>query len=142
MFTVSQVKKKKNELGVSIYEVTMVFKFLTPFSQCPHFLKLCVIKCSLLFDHSPLKNHINLMTHNCHWTVKIGKFEIQFQMIDSKIWDLNWFDNDYLSWIKDAEIGSRKIAYTKGQLNSEWIYEVIVPPKMPTKNFSDFYRGS
>ena len=23
----------------------------------------------------------------------------------------------------------------KGQLNSEWIYEVIVSPKMPTKNF-------
>ena len=23
---------------------------------------------------------------------------------------------------------------TKGQLNSEWIYEVIVSPKMPTKN--------
>ena len=29
----------------------------------------------------------------------------------------------------------------KGQLNSEWIYEVIVSPKMPTKNFSDFWPG-
>jgi hypothetical protein len=27
---------------------------------------------------------------------------------------------------------------TKGQLNSERIYEVIVSPKMPTKNFLDF----
>ena len=27
---------------------------------------------------------------------------------------------------------------TKGQLNSEWIYEVIVSPKMPTKNWKDF----
>ena len=27
---------------------------------------------------------------------------------------------------------------TKGQLNSEWIYEVIVSPKMPTKTFKDF----
>ena len=27
---------------------------------------------------------------------------------------------------------------SKGQLNSEWIYDVIVSPKMPTKNFSDF----
>ena len=27
---------------------------------------------------------------------------------------------------------------TKGQLNLEWIYEVIVSPKMPTKNFPDF----
>ena len=30
------------------------------------------------------------------------------------------------------------IAGTKGQLNSECIYEVIVSPKMPTKNFLDF----
>ena len=30
----------------------------------------------------------------------------------------------------------------KGQLNSEWIYEVIVSPKMPTKNFPDFCLGS
>ena len=28
---------------------------------------------------------------------------------------------------------------TKGQLNSEWIYEVIVSPKMPTKNWKDLY---
>ena len=26
----------------------------------------------------------------------------------------------------------------KGQLNSEWIYKVIVSPKMPTKNYQDF----
>ena len=26
----------------------------------------------------------------------------------------------------------------KGQLNSEWIYEVIVSPKKPTKNYKDF----
>ena len=26
----------------------------------------------------------------------------------------------------------------KGQLNSEWIYEVIISPKMPTKNCQDF----
>ena len=31
--------------------------------------------------------------------------------------------------------------FIKGQLNSEWIYEVIVSPKMPTKNFSDFCPG-
>ena len=29
----------------------------------------------------------------------------------------------------------------KGQLNSEWICEVIVSPKMTTKNFSDFCPG-
>ena len=27
----------------------------------------------------------------------------------------------------------------KGQLNSEWIYEVTVSPKVPTKNLNDFY---
>ena len=32
--------------------------------------------------------------------------------------------------------GSRSLI--KGQLNSEWIYEVIVSPKMPTKNYQDF----
>ena len=31
---------------------------------------------------------------------------------------------------------------TKGQLNSEWIYEVIVSPKIPTKNLKDFCPGS
>ena len=30
----------------------------------------------------------------------------------------------------------------KGQWYSEWIYEVIVSPKMPTKNYQDFYPGS
>ena len=30
----------------------------------------------------------------------------------------------------------------KGQLNSEWIDEVIVSPKMPTKNYQDFCPGS
>ena len=30
----------------------------------------------------------------------------------------------------------------KGQLNSEWIDEVIVSPKMPTNNFLDFCPGS
>ena len=27
----------------------------------------------------------------------------------------------------------------KGQLNSEWIYEVIVFPKMPTKYYQNFW---
>ena len=31
---------------------------------------------------------------------------------------------------------------TKGQLNSEWIFEVIVSPKMATKIFKDFCPGS
>ena len=31
---------------------------------------------------------------------------------------------------------------SKGQLNSEWIYEVIISPKMPTENYQDFCPGS
>ena len=31
---------------------------------------------------------------------------------------------------------------TKGQLNSEWIYEVIVSSKIPTKNYRDSCPGS
>ena len=27
----------------------------------------------------------------------------------------------------------------KGQLNSEWIYEVIISPKIHTKNYRDFF---
>ena len=35
-----------------------------------------------------------------------------------------------------------KMKICKGQLNSEWLYEVIVSPKMPTKNYQDFCPGS
>ena len=31
-----------------------------------------------------------------------------------------------------------KAGQIKGQLNSEWIYEVIISPKMQTKNYKDF----
>ena len=36
----------------------------------------------------------------------------------------------------------QKSAVPKGQLNSEWIYEVIVSPQMPTKNLKNFCPGS
>ena len=32
----------------------------------------------------------------------------------------------------------RRAGMAKGQWNSEWIYEVIVSPKKPTKNYKDF----
>ena len=35
-----------------------------------------------------------------------------------------------------------KYVKTKGQLNSEGIYEVMVSPKMPTKNLQDFCFGT
>ena len=34
------------------------------------------------------------------------------------------------------------LAVAKGQLNSEWIYEIMVSPKMPTKNYQDFCPGN
>ena len=46
------------------------------------------------------------------------------------------------------KVNTEKIGYdqcqnqTKGQLNSEPIYEVIVSSKMPTKNWKDFCPGS
>ena len=30
------------------------------------------------------------------------------------------------------------VGMTKSQLNSEWIYEVIVSPKLQTRNYKDF----
>ena len=40
------------------------------------------------------------------------------------------------------ESGHLQNFVTKGHLNSEWIYEVIISPKMPTKNFKDLWPGS
>ena len=35
-----------------------------------------------------------------------------------------------------------KLVFIKRQLNSKWIYEVIVSSKIPTKNYRDFCPGS
>ena len=44
---------------------------------------------------------------------------------------------------KKDDGGCRKFqGHAKGHLNSEWIYEVIVCPKIPTKNYRDFCPGS
>ena len=37
---------------------------------------------------------------------------------------------------------SKLLTSTRGQLNSEWIYDAIVFPKTPTQNFSDFCPGT
>ena len=47
----------------------------------------------------------------------------------------NLFPNQY-------DPNSISIYLLKGQLNSEWSYEVIVSPKMPTKNLKDFCTRS
>ena len=40
--------------------------------------------------------------------------------------------------MKKISSGQKNLHIAKGQLNSEWIYEVIISPKMPTKNYKDF----
>ena len=45
--------------------------------------------------------------------------------------ELTWF-------MADLNNCSRNLYLGKGQLNSEWIYEVIVSPKMQTKKYKDF----
>ena len=46
------------------------------------------------------------------------------------IWrNKNWFFHSPTQWAK---------ILSKGQLNSKWIYVVLVSPKMATKNFPDF----
>ena len=50
-----------------------------------------------------------------------------------------WKRRILLFWIRICWFqGKQKSNFYKGQLNSEWIHEVIVSPKMPTKNFPDF----
>ena len=62
-------------------------------------------------------------------------------LVQQKQNELHWkaFQSHWLSkeWQNDNFMNGE--LNTKGQqLNSEWIYEVIFSPKMPTKNFSDF----
>ena len=47
-------------------------------------------------------------------------------------------------WVGIFEYSSQaeKKWETKGQWNSEWIYEVIVSSRIPTKNYWDFCPGS
>ena len=49
--------------------------------------------------------------------------------------DSNSYEEDYNSM---TSLLMHTVAHSKGQLNSEWIYEVIVSPKMQTKNYKDF----
>ena len=42
----------------------------------------------------------------------------------------------------DEHVKYFSVTLDKGQLNSEGICEVIISPKMPTKNFKDFCPGS
>ena len=39
-------------------------------------------------------------------------------------------------------VSGERLVVGECQLNSEWIYEVIISPKIPTKNYRDFSPGS
>ena len=49
---------------------------------------------------------------------------------------------DIKIWGRGACSNRTDFLVTKGQLNSESIYEVIVSPKIPTKDYRDFCPGS
>ena len=49
----------------------------------------------------------------------------------------NYIRSRTILWV-DTKAFKGKLKFVKGQLNSEWIYEVIVSPKMQAKNYKDF----
>ena len=63
--------------------------------------------------------------------------------LEIKIWG-NMFKFGWNKKNKDFEQKKSWIwyIYPKSQLNSKWIYEVIVSSKIPTKNYRDFCPGS
>ena len=76
-----------------------------------HFLKIEICDCSEESNKINESDKKNLLLVCNSLQNHFGKFRVGFPNSESPI---------------------------KGQLNSEWIDEVIVSPKMPTKNFKDF----
>ena len=73
------------------------------------------------------------------WTCDENFFQ-QFSQIIGWFGQMGWINCGVFPVELSAHISS--LCVPKGQLNSEWIYEVIVSPKMPTKNLKDFCPGS
>ena len=83
------------------------------------------------------------------WIYEIINFSVHFWMISYIQSDLIWplkvpiFGTETSSTLAKSredrhfmdKVGQKLTQDLKGQLNSEWIYEVIVSPKMPTKNY-------
>ena len=53
-----------------------------------------------------------------------------------------WFQSDFAIYSTSKLLSPNFNYWFEGQLNSEWIYEDIVSPKIPTKNYRDFCPGS
>ena len=64
--------------------------------------------------------------------------EVKGKLSAGKYGFLNSLKDEWnsLSWV------DKNSAVDKGQLNSEWIYEVIGSSKIPTKNYRDFCRSA
>ena len=63
---------------------------------------------------------------------KSPKNRCQIGLVSSIHWREDTQDSDLTPFFGDF----------KGHLNSEWIYEFIVCPKIPTKNYRDFWPRS
>ena len=99
-----------------------------------------VVACSLR-AHKEAK--IFLKSHSISYTIRVPLPKYPFE--DNHFYFVEWNVQKILiidwDFIKDlAPLWIYDYSYTtiKGQLNSEWIYDVIVSLKMPTKNFKDF----
>ena len=97
-----------------------------------------------------LEIHFNFMYFSCCYrlinlwlTFKIELHTMGPDYFWSSIWIILWFCN-FLRHMGCCGMSVKLLLYRlhKCQLNSEWIYEVIVSPKMPTKNYQDFCPGS
>ena len=64
--------------------------------------------------------------------------DLEHEYISEKIVIEEMWDLQGEIWKRKKKIVSWVSSWPKGQLKSEWIYEVIVSPKMQTKNYKDF----
>ena len=81
------------------------------------------------------------------WSLEVGLFFSPKNMKNGvctmglkKFWTsrLILLCHDFIDVMKGHLFWSQIRTKSKGQLDSEWIYEIIVCPKMQTKNYKDF----
>ena len=92
-------------------------------------------------------SHISCLILNYYVTRKPRKVQYSLKILGSYYFILSHGRFPLLKWIWEfvqTSLLSLRHPYRqcKGQLNSEWIYEVIVSPKIPTHNLKDFCPGS
>ena len=70
-------------------------------------------------------------------TYDFKRLRIRLHQLKRMLWQTQLLDHPKAFWF-DFIFG---LLNSKGQLNSEWIYEVIVSPKMPTQKSFKFLVG-